>query len=271
MLSRRGPGPTLNHPHILTVHDVGEIDGRHFILTELLDGGNLRQCRPPSRPWTAEGSTAHEGGILHRDIKPENLLISRRLPSSPTSVSPSLTSVEWQAIRSADGTRAVIVERVTSSRAGQSDGTHKSSVGVLLYEAVRTTSVRRDNTVLHVITGHATPKLMSGAFSTRLSSSSRRARKRSRDRYQRCGSNCGAGTGSKNWRVTQHRRRSPRGGGWWGGVLPCVGGGSNEEPASGAGAATHRSDRTRWSQRCRRTVRPCVRAVVGKRQLGIGA
>src|SRR5262245_55160803 len=33
---------SLNHPHILTVHDVGEIDGRDYLVTELVDGGTLR-------------------------------------------------------------------------------------------------------------------------------------------------------------------------------------------------------------------------------------
>lgn len=33
---------SLNHPHILTVHDVGEIDGRQYLVTELVDGGTLK-------------------------------------------------------------------------------------------------------------------------------------------------------------------------------------------------------------------------------------
>ena len=33
---------SLNHPHILTVHDVGELDGRQYLVTEFVDGGTLR-------------------------------------------------------------------------------------------------------------------------------------------------------------------------------------------------------------------------------------
>jgi serine/threonine protein kinase/Tol biopolymer transport system component len=79
---------SLNHPHILTVHDAGEIDGRQYLVTELVDGGTLRgwiTARP--RPWqdvvelvigVADGlATAHDAGILHRDIKPANILITK--------------------------------------------------------------------------------------------------------------------------------------------------------------------------------------------------
>src|SRR5688572_10958994 len=79
---------SLNHPHILTVYDVGESDGRQYIVTELVDGGTLRDWSVSAhRTWrqviellvgVADGlATAHEAGILHRDIKPENVLVSR--------------------------------------------------------------------------------------------------------------------------------------------------------------------------------------------------
>ena len=79
---------SLNHPHILTVHDAGDVNGRQYLVTELIDGGTLRHWmseRP--RSWreivelltgVADGlATAHEAGILHRDIKPENILVTR--------------------------------------------------------------------------------------------------------------------------------------------------------------------------------------------------
>ncbi len=78
---------SLNHPHILTVHDVGELDGRQYIVTELVDGGTLREwSSAQSRSWrqivellvgVADAlATAHAAGILHRDIKPENVLVT---------------------------------------------------------------------------------------------------------------------------------------------------------------------------------------------------
>ena len=75
----------LNHPNILTIHDVGEEAGSHFIATEYVEGQTLRQllhsgALPPSEVLTigiqiADAlHAAHEAGIVHRDIKPENVM-----------------------------------------------------------------------------------------------------------------------------------------------------------------------------------------------------
>jgi eukaryotic-like serine/threonine-protein kinase len=79
---------SLNHPHILTVHDAGEIDGRQYLVTEFVDGGTLRDwARAEKRGWAqivellvgvADGlAAAHDAGILHRDIKPANILVAK--------------------------------------------------------------------------------------------------------------------------------------------------------------------------------------------------
>jgi TolB-like protein len=79
---------SLNHPHILTVHDVGEHEGRQYIVTELVDGGTLQDwSSAAARTWrqvvelltgVADGlAAAHAAGILHRDIKPANILVSQ--------------------------------------------------------------------------------------------------------------------------------------------------------------------------------------------------
>jgi serine/threonine-protein kinase len=79
---------SLNHPHILTVHDIGELDGRQFLVTEFVDGGTLREWRNAAERscqeivdlliGTADAlAVAHEAGIIHRDLKPENILVSR--------------------------------------------------------------------------------------------------------------------------------------------------------------------------------------------------
>ena len=79
---------SLNHPHILTVHDAGEFEGRQYLVTEFVDGGTLRDWdRSATRGWrqivelltgVADGlAAAHPAGILHRDIKPENILVTK--------------------------------------------------------------------------------------------------------------------------------------------------------------------------------------------------
>jgi serine/threonine protein kinase len=77
---------SLSHPHILTVHDVGEFEGEQFLVTELASGGTLVDWMHGAHDWreivelmvgVADGlATAHEAGILHRDIKPANILIA---------------------------------------------------------------------------------------------------------------------------------------------------------------------------------------------------
>ena len=80
----------LNHPHIVTIHDVGESGGFPFLVMELVGGPRLSQARPTDLSRVVEIAVqicaalehAHENNIVHRDLKPDNVLLSGSTDSS---------------------------------------------------------------------------------------------------------------------------------------------------------------------------------------------
>src|SRR5215467_10838586 len=150
---------SLNHPHIVTVHDVGEFEGRQYLVTEYIDGGTLNDwAAKEKRSWrevvelligVADAlATAHEANVLHRDIKPANILITRTgyakladfglaKPIGPGPVSPD------EATRTAtagDTKTGVIIGTIAYMAPEQASGKNIDarsdifSFGVVLYE-----------------------------------------------------------------------------------------------------------------------------------------
>ena len=80
---------TLSSPHVLAIHDFGERGGFCYLVTEFVDGANLRELMQLGRlspeevlrivPQICAGlHFAHQHGVVHRDIKPENVLVDRQ-------------------------------------------------------------------------------------------------------------------------------------------------------------------------------------------------
>ncbi len=152
----------LNHPNILTIHDVGESEGVHFIATEFIDGQTLRELIPPEGLSLEETlaiitqvasalEAAHAAGIIHRDIKPENIMrradrIVKILDfgiAKLTEVAPSESASEAPTIIKAQTETGTVMGTVGYMSPEQARGlivderTDIWSLGCVLYEMLR--------------------------------------------------------------------------------------------------------------------------------------
>ena len=148
----------LNHPHICTIYDIDESDGRTFIAMELLEGQTLKQ-RIADGPFRIEEllqvalqitealNAAHAKGIIHRDIKPANIFITQgggakildfglaKLPAVQLKSSESTLTVRQTltSVGSAVGTIAYMSPE--QARGGELDSrSDLFSFGAVLYE-----------------------------------------------------------------------------------------------------------------------------------------
>lgn len=151
----------LNHPNIVTVHEIGQVDGLHFLVTEFVKGRTLRQALadgpiPASQmleiaEQIAEAlAAAHGAGIIHRDIKPENVMVRHdgyvkvldfglAKLTAPVGVDPDSLS-RMDTLRAANTTPGMILGTPRYMSPEQARGlsldsrTDLFSLGVVLYE-----------------------------------------------------------------------------------------------------------------------------------------
>src|SRR6188472_2980082 len=79
----------LQEPHVVPIHDYGEVDGLLYVDMRMIDGTDLRQMLKRYGPMTPARAVAivrqiasaldaaHESGVMHRDVKPENIILTR--------------------------------------------------------------------------------------------------------------------------------------------------------------------------------------------------
>src|SRR5262245_32225531 len=148
----------LNHPNIITVYEIGEIEGRRFIVTEYVEGETLRRrmaSAPQGRLRLSEAleiasqvaaalQAAHEAGITHRDIKPENVMLRadglmKVLDFGLAKLSGSRAGPQPEAAESLDTLSGVMgtVSYMSPEQARGENVDHRTdifSLGVTLYE-----------------------------------------------------------------------------------------------------------------------------------------
>ena len=142
----------LNHPHIVTIHDLGECEQGLYIAMELVEGQTLRQHIRQEAPctlrvdWMEQVARAlaasHHAGIVHRDIKPENIMIRSDgyakildfgLASLSRTGEQDRTNTELTAPGALMGTlRYMSPEQVRGQQAGPASDIF--SLGIVMYE-----------------------------------------------------------------------------------------------------------------------------------------
>jgi tetratricopeptide (TPR) repeat protein len=136
----------LNHPNIVTIHEIDEAAGRTFIVMELVEGTNLREriARGPVPAAEAEKITrgiaeglaaAHGRGIVHRDVKPGNVLLTAE--GRVKLVDFGLASLAGEARLTRTGTTLGTVAYMSPEQARGEEVDHRTDIwalGVIHYE-----------------------------------------------------------------------------------------------------------------------------------------
>src|SRR5437899_1848355 len=180
----------LNHPNIVTIHEIGELNGMQFIVIEFVDGQTLRTLMN-EKPFTLKEAlnvatqiagalaAAHAAGIVHRDIKPENIMLRADgyvkildlRPAQPTELPTTHSQLEKSTLlQSNPGLVMGTVQYMSPEQARGKKVDARTdiwSLGIVLYELVSGRVPFTGETPSHVmvslmenelpsLTGHAT-------------------------------------------------------------------------------------------------------------------
>ena len=135
----------VSHPNVCRVYDIGEVDGRHFLSMEFIDGEDLsvllrRIGRLPgdkateiARHLCAGLAAAHDTGVLHRDLKPANVMIDGRGKARITDFGLAIAAAELSGQEALAGTPGYMApEQIAGKDLTQQTDIY--SLGLVLYE-----------------------------------------------------------------------------------------------------------------------------------------
>jgi hypothetical protein len=157
----------ISHPNVCRVYDIAEVDGRHFLSMEFIDGEDLsvllrRIGRLPgdkateiARQLCAGLAAAHDTGVLHRDLKPANVMIDGRGKARITDFGLAVAAAELNGKEAVAGTPGYMApEQLANKQLTQRSDIY--SLGLVLYELFTGKRVFESNNLHDVMKLHET-------------------------------------------------------------------------------------------------------------------
>src|SRR5262249_6421713 len=155
------------HPNVCRVYDIGEVEGRHFLSMEFIDGEDLSALlkkvgRLPgdkaveiARQLCAGLAAAHDDGVLHRDLKPANVMIDERGRPRITDFGLAVVSKELRGEEVMAGTPAYMApEQLAGKEVTQRSDIY--ALGLVLYELFTGKRVFESNSIHDLLKLHET-------------------------------------------------------------------------------------------------------------------